>query len=205
MTLREAGAGSLAEEMEGDSDFEANSRRVRLEALANYCRTAIKFFDTGVITQKKQLFKGPDLSRITSVMPDLEPIIQARWIEAQRCQHARAYFAAVIMMGSILEALLLARASQAPSNAYQASAAPKDRAGKAVAIHDWTLNALIDVAVECRWLKSDRGSFSHALRNSRNVVHPYEHARSRADFDEATCKVCWQVLNASVDDLLASL
>jgi hypothetical protein len=205
MTLREAGAATLADEMERDSDFDANSRRVRLEALANYCRTAIKFFDTGVITQKKPLFKGPDLSQLTSVMPDLERIIQARWLEAQRCQHAHAYLAAVIVMGSILEALLLARASQAPSRAYQATSAPKDRTGKAVAIHEWTLSALIDVSVECGWLKSDRGNFSHALRNSRNVVHPYEHARSRADFDEATCKVCWHVLNASVDDLLAGV
>lgn len=204
MTLREAGAGTLADEMEKDSDFEANSRRVRLEALANYCKTALKFFDTGAIAPRKQLFKAPDLTKITAIMPDLEPIIQTRWLEAQRCQHAKAYFASVIMMGSILEALLLARASAKPSESYQASAAPKDKTGRALAIHDWTLSTLIDVAVQCKWLKSDRGSFSHALRVSRNVVHPYEHARSQADFDEATCKVCWQVLNASVDDLLAT-
>jgi hypothetical protein len=74
-----------------------------------------------------------------------------------------------------------------------------------VAVHEWSLNTLIDVAVSSGWLKTDRGGFSHALRQSRNIVHPYEHARSRADFDEATCKVCWQVLNASVDDLLASI
>src|SRR5207253_1433757 len=83
-------SASLVEEMERDSDFETNSRRVRLEALANYCRTALKFFDTGALKQKKQLFKGPDLTKITQVMPDLEPIIQARWLEAQRCQHSSA-------------------------------------------------------------------------------------------------------------------
>jgi hypothetical protein len=206
MVLRDAGASALVNEMERDSDFEANSRRVRLEALANYCRTALKFFDTGALQQKKQIFRGPDLSKITQIMPDLEPVIQARWLEAQRCQHSGAFLAAVIMMGSILEALLLARCSMSPSDAYQSAAAPKDRSsGKAIAIHDWSLSVLIDVCVAKTWVKTDRGRFSHALRQSRNIVHPYEQARSGADFDEATCKVCWQVLNASVDDLLASI
>src|SRR5689334_8328250 len=53
MVLREAGANALVDKMEEDSDFEANSRRVRLEALANYCRTAMKFFDTGALQQRK--------------------------------------------------------------------------------------------------------------------------------------------------------
>jgi hypothetical protein len=205
MVLREAGANALVDAMEQDSDFAANSRRVRLEALANYCRTALKFFDTGALQQRKQLFKAPDLTKITQIMPGLEPIIQARWIEAQRCQHSGAFLAAVILMGSILEALLLARCSMSPSDAYQSNVAPKDRSGKSVAIHDWALSVLIDVAVSKAWLKTDRGGFSHALRQSRNIVHPYEHARSGANFDESTCKVCWQVLNASVDDLVASV
>jgi hypothetical protein len=206
MILRDAGTRALLDEIERDSDFQANSRRVRLEALAHHCRTALKFFETGALEQTKQLLGGPDLAKITCIMPDLEGVIQCRWLEAQRCQHAGAFLAAVIIMGSILEALLLARCSSSPAEAYQSPAAPKDRAsGKAIAVHDWPLSTLIDVAVSRQWLKMDRGSFSHALRQSRNIVHPYEHARSRADFDEGTCKVCWQVLNASVDDLLASI
>jgi hypothetical protein len=206
MVLRDAGATALVEEMERDSDFQANSRRVRLESLANYCRTALRFFETGALEQKKQIFKGPDLTNITQIMPDLEPIIQSRWIEAQRCQHAGAYLAAVILMGSILEGLLLARCSTDPSEAFRSPAAPKDRrTGVSIPLHEWKLSALIDVSVSTSWLKLDRGKFSHALRESRNIVHPYEQARSGANFDEATCKVCWQVLNASVDDLLASI
>ena len=70
MILRDAGASALIEEMDRDTDFAANGRRVRLEALANYCRTALKFFETGVLKQKKQLFRGPDLTRIAGIMPD---------------------------------------------------------------------------------------------------------------------------------------
>jgi hypothetical protein len=205
MILRNAEANTLLGDMESDSDFEANSRRDRLEALANYCRTALKFFDSGALQQDRQLFKGPDLSKITGIMPNLEQIIQSRWLEAQMCQHSGAYLASIILMGSILGALLLARCSMSPPDAYQSPSAPKDRNRKPIPYHEWSLNTLIDVSVSRSWLKTDRGRFSHALRQSRNIVHPYEHARSGANFDEATCKVCWQVLNASVDDLLGSI
>lgn len=205
LILRDAGADALLEEIDKDPDFTANSRRVRLEAVSNHCATALRFFDTGLIQPKKSLFRAPVLTKITAAMPDLESVVQARWLEAQRCQHAKAYVAAVVMMGSVLEALLLARCSMSSSRAYQSAAAPRDRMGKNVALPDWNLHSLIEVAVEQRWLKSDRGKFSHALRESRNIVHPYEHARSRANFDEATCTTCWHVLNSSVEDLLASV
>ena len=104
-------------------------------------------------------------------------------------------------MGSILEALLLAKALTAQSDAYKASGAPRKK-DVVLAIQDWNLSSLIDVAVELSWLKVDRGKFGHALRESRNVVHPWQHAAINADFDGATCKTCWEVLNASVDDLL---
>lgn len=203
--LQEGGAVQLLEQLQQDPDFEANSRRIRLEALANYCRTAIRFFDGGLVGQKKTLVRAPDLSKLTNILPDLDSVIQDRWLEAQKCQHAKAYLAAVIIMGSILEALLLARASMSPGDAYQSHACPKDKAGKAIAIPNWSLHTLIEVAVERGWLKVDRGKFSHALRDSRNVVHPWEHVRSRADFDEATCGTSWHVLNASVQDLLSSV
>jgi hypothetical protein len=73
-----------------------------------------------------------------------------------------------------------------------------------LAIQDWSLNSLIDVAVDVRWIKIDRGKFSHALRESRNVVHPWVEATTGANFDLATCRTSWEVLQASVDDLLAS-
>src|SRR5450432_2432937 len=71
MILRDAGASALLDEMEKDADFEVNSRRVRLEALGNYCRTTLKFFQTGAVQQQKQLIRGPDLTKMTHVMPEL--------------------------------------------------------------------------------------------------------------------------------------
>lgn len=110
------------------------------------------------------------------------------------------------MMGSILEGLLLARALQSVDKAYQARAAPKDnKTGKPLALPTWTLNSLLDVAIELGWIKKDRGEFGHALRQSRNIVHPWAHVTSGADLDEGTAKTSWSVLVSAVDDLIASV
>lgn len=197
---------TFVDEMSANADFDAQSRRVRLEALAGYIRSAIKFIESGSIAKpKKVILAPPDVSRLTAALPNLKDAIERRWKEAQKCVHVECFTSAVIMMGSILEGLLLARANLAPAEAYQSSKAPRDRQGKVPAIQDWSLNSLIDVAVDVGWLKTDRGKFSHALRESRNVVHPWVEVTTRANFDLATCKTSWGVLEASVDDLLASI
>jgi hypothetical protein len=197
---------SLLSSMSEDIDFQANSRRVRLEALAGYIRSALKFLDTGAFEKpKKVIHAPPDFSRLTSSVPGLKDELDKRWREVQRCIHVEAFTSAVILMGSILEGLILARAQLAASDAYRSHRAPKDKTGKVIAIHNWSLSNLIDVATDVGWLKTDRGRFSHALRESRNVVHPWQAVLSRANFDEATCKTSWHVLDSSVDDLVRSL
>ena len=193
-------------DMDGNLDFQVNSRRVRLEALAGYVRTAIKFVDTGAFEKPKKLIHPPpDYSRLTISIPGLKEELDRRWREAQKCVHVGAYTSAVIMMGSILEGLLLARAQASASTAHLSARAPKDKSGKSLGIQHWTLSALIDVATDVGWIKTDRGKFSHALRDSRNVVHPWQAVTTQASFDAATCTTSWHVLSSSVDDLLVSL
>ncbi len=194
----------LTNDLEKDMDFTANSRRVRLEALAHYCESAIRFYNSGLVAQQDKIEPCPDISKLAATMPNLESVIMSRWIEAQKCQHSGCYLSSIIMMGSILEALLMARTSMNLSDAYAAKNAPK-KDGKPKQFHEWNLNNLIEVAVELSWIKTDRGKFSHALRESRNVVHPYVEVTTKANFDESTCKTSWEVLKASVKDLLGSL
>ncbi len=198
--------GEFLTRMGADENFEANSRRVRLETLAEYIYSAIKFLEAGGVTPpKKQIIAPPDYDRLTQATPGLQAIIDSRWREAQRCQHVKAYTSAVVMMGSVLEGLLLCRAQLAPSEAYQSPRAPKNHEGKGVAIPDWNLNALIEVAVDRGWVKSDRAKFSHAMRESRNVVHPWNHLATKANFDDATCRTSWEALRAAVGDLINSI
>jgi|GEM_PF-1355535 len=193
-------------EMESNADFQANSRRVRLETLASYIRNAINFLNIeGASRPKKVIIPPPTLTKLTKTMPGLDEVINNRWREAQKCQHVQAYTAAIVLMGSILEALLLCRACLTLPETYQSSKTPRTKEGKIPAVQDWNLSTLIDVATERGWLKMDRGKFGHALRESRNVVHPWVEVTMRANFDDATCRTSWEVLLASVNDLLASV
>ncbi len=198
---------SLLDDMNADLDFQANSRRVRLEALANYVKSAIKFLDTGTFAKPKKLIHPPpDFSKLTSTVPGLNEELSGRWREAQKCIHVDAFTSAIIMMGSILEGLIIARIQLSISLAYQSPRCPKDRhTGKPISVHDWTLSTLIDVATDLGWLKPDRAKFGHALRDSRNVVHPWQAVITKTSFDAATCRTSWSVVDASVADLMESL
>ena len=99
----------LISSMDGDKDFEANSRQVRLEALCNYVNSALTLLGSGAIKTTKRITRAPDVSRITTTMPGLKELVDDRWLEAQKCQHSGANLAAVVLMGSILEGLLLSR------------------------------------------------------------------------------------------------
>lgn len=150
---------------------------------------------------EKPIDTPPDFRRL--VQDDsLAEILYLRWEEAQRCARAAAYLSAVVMMGSILEGVLLHKVEQDPKTANQASSSPKDRSGKPKPIHEWGLSSLIDVAHEVGWLQGDVKRFSHALRDSRNVVHPYVQRLQRDRPDGDTCSICWQVVRAAVADLL---
>lgn len=143
----------------------------------------------------------PDFDRLVQDS-SLADILTFRWAEAQRCFRADAHLSAIVMMGSILEGVLLHKAEHNLRTANQAKAAPRDRTGAVRPISDWSLSALVDVAHEVGWLQGDVKRFSHALRESRNIVHPYVQRLSKDRPDGDTCRICWQVVRAAVADLL---
>ena len=176
-----------------------------LEVVLDGVRPRLREVQAGVPPQKP---KGsvheppPDFARL-GVEPRLAEILAGRWNDAQKCVDAGVHLSAVIMMGSVLEGVLLSKAESNLSTVYKAAAAPKDKsAGKPKALQDWSLSSLIDVAHEVGWLQGDVKRFSHSLRESRNIVHPYFHRTQPDDPDAGTCSICWQVVRAAVSDLL---
>jgi len=143
---------------------------------------------------------APDFGRIVTDGA-LADILKFRWEEAQRCVTGGAHLAAVVMMGSVLEGALLHKVERDPATAGRANSSPKDRTGKTKPIGDWGLSSLIDVAHEVGWLQGDVKRFSHALRDYRNVVHPYLQRQSGDCPDADTCSICWQVVRAAIADL----
>lgn len=129
-------------------------------------------------------------------------ILSERWVEAQRCVDGQAYLAAIIIMGSLLEGLLLGICQRNPAIANACSCAPKDsRTGKVKHFAEWSLAEMIDVAHNVGWLGLDVKRFSHALRSFRNLVHPYEQMATKANPDGDTSNISWLVVQAAVNDL----
>jgi hypothetical protein len=143
----------------------------------------------------------PDFARLVTDA-SLADILIFRWAEAQRCFRADAHLSSMVMMGSILEGVLLHKVEHNMKAVNQAKAAPKEKTGTVKPIQDWSLSSLIDVAYEVGWLPGDVKRFSHALRESRNIVHPYVQRLSKDRPDGDTCRICWQVVRAAVADLL---
>jgi uncharacterized protein with HEPN domain len=66
---------------------------------------------------------------------------------------------------------------------------------------DWTLNDFINIARDLNLVGEDVKKFSHALRDFRNYIHPYQQMSSGFNPDGHTAKICWQVLQAAITQL----
>jgi hypothetical protein len=140
-----------------------------------------------------------DIRMLTAAMPALNDVIVSRWREGHACSAAGCHTACEIMMGSVLEGLLLGRALLSPEEALASSAAPATRQ-----IRNWHLSALIDVAIERRWVRGSMKGCSHVLRRYRNAVHPWEQATAAMPFDAKTYRSCTKLLRVIVSDLVVS-
>lgn len=146
------------------------------------------------------IIETPDFDKLTNDS-GLASILKYRWKEINNCLKGEAYLAAIILMGSVLEGVLLAFVRKHPREANQASSAPKYKDGKIKQFGEWNLNDLINVAHDCGWIQLDIKRFSHILRDYRNLVHPWEQ-RTRQEFpNEGTTRICLEVVHAAISDL----
>lgn len=150
-------------------------------------------------------FLDKDFGKISvntlSIDSSLLPILENRLKEARLCLQVGASLSVIFLCGSILEGILLGVALQNPRQFNQASNSPKDKSGKVKPFHDWSLAQFIDVACELKLLQIDVKKFSHALRDFRNYIHPYQQMASNFAPDQHTAKICMQVLKAAIAGL----
>jgi hypothetical protein len=141
----------------------------------------------------------PDFDKL-NLEVGISEILQQRWVEIQKCIDVNATVSAVIMMGSMLEGFLMGTIQKKPQIANSASNAPK-KDNKVKHFADWTLGEMIDVAHEIGWIQLDVKKFSHALRDFRNIIHPYQQLAYRVSPDIDTCKISWLVVQAACNDI----
>jgi hypothetical protein len=158
-------------------------------------------FDFTPKTEERELkpLPPPDFSKL-SLEAGVAEILDKRWIEIQKCIDVGATTSAVIMMGSMLEGFLLGTMQRYPKISNTATNAPV-RDGKVKHFADWSLSEMIDVAHEIGWIQLDVKKFSHALRDFRNIIHPYQQLALKTYPDIDTCNISWLVVQAACNDI----
>lgn len=146
-----------------------------------------------------QEFKRIDLNKL-GIDGVITSILNQRIDEIKKCLNAKASLATIFLCGSSLEGILLGIATKFPKEFNSSVSSPK-KDGKVLQFQDWTLANFIDVAHSAGLLGEDVKKFSHALRDFRNYIHPYQQQLSRFNPDEHTAKICWQVLQAAISQL----
>lgn len=132
----------------------------------------------------------------------ISSILRQRVDEIKRGLSAKTPLAVIFLCGSTLEGILLGIACTKPQDFNQSALSPKDKVtGSVKHFSNWTLNDFINVARDLGLVGEDVKKFSHALRDFRNYIHPYEQMSSNFDPDEHTAKICWQVLQAAISQL----
>lgn len=188
----------ISEDLKFPQNKIVKAKDVLSELNANSSKKPIDSTET--LTDKFSTFSLEHLQKIDLSL-DYQRLLIDRIMEFERCMNSECYLSAMILCGSILEALLLETASKNFTIYNQTKASPKDKDDKPLRIAFWTLNNLIQTAVEVGSLKADIHKFSEHLRDFRNYVHPRAQIAASFNPDEHTCKIAMAVLNASIADL----
>jgi hypothetical protein len=123
--------------------------------------------------------------------PQFAKVLQGRLDEARTCTDNGCHVAAIIMLGSLLEGVLL----DALHTRMGATAAPPQQR---------TLHELINLARQHHLIGVDVQKFCHTLRDYRNLVHPHKQVRMGEPPDRDTVDMCWPVVHATLNDLAAA-
>ena len=137
---------------------------------------------------------------------DITNILLLRIEEIKNCMTAHAPLAAIILLGSVLEGILLGIAKQMPKQFNQSNSAPKNATNNAVKrFQEWSLANFIDVAFDLELINEDVKRYSQGLRDFRNYIHPDVQLTSKFNPNDETAKISFQVLKAAIFQLSKSI
>ncbi len=151
----------------------------------------------------KQEFSQIDIS-LLKLDYNFEEIIKQRLREIELSLNSGASLSVIFLCGSTLEGLLLNIATQNPQKFNKSKSAPKNKDGKVKALHDWTLDSLINVSHDVGIIKLDIKKFSHTLKDFRNYIHPRQQASQNFNPDKHTAEISWKVLQATIANLIGT-
>jgi hypothetical protein len=130
----------------------------------------------------------------------LRSIIQRDYDELQKVKGANATLSRIILCGRIIEALLLDAMLRNPSKANAAKNTPKEK-GKPMPCENWSLNDLLEVAIELGFVRAGHEKQSHGVREFRNLVHPGWELRSGLSVQDPEANIAEEFLRIVLRDL----
>src|SRR5215475_11514249 len=110
--------------------------------------------------------------------PMIRSVLSDYFAQASKALVAESYLGAVVGFGAVVEGLLIWALQQRDAQARATTAARNYRAEP---IERWKLEDLIDVSKELGVIDEPE----HAVRDWRNLVHPYRRIRGSPRFDHA--------------------
>lgn len=181
-----------------DQILHQECQKIATRLMGNQAPKTVETFSTEDEFISKE-FKNISLDRL-GLDDRITDVLKQRLEEIRKCLNAKASLATVFLCGSSLEGILLGISSKYPREFNQSRCAPtKD--GKVLPLHSWTLANFIDTAREVGILGEDVKKYSHALRDFRNYIHPYQQLMSGFSPHEHTAKISWQVLQAAIYEI----
>lgn len=142
----------------------------------------------------------PDFVHLTRDVT-LAGMLESRRWEILVCMKHKAYLAAIILMGSVLEGVMLSVIHNNPKEANASPQAPRDQHGRVKHFADWTLAELSEVARERGWIAPADNKPLHLLKEYRKLIHPWEQRARNESPDEANCRECHREFVALLADI----
>lgn len=139
--------------------------------------------------------------RIKNINEDTYQVIDQRIKEAQKCIENDCPLAAIFLIASTLEGILLEEAESNSQVIMSSDKVPRDKQDKIIQLDKWTLNNLIVVCTDVDMLSQNSSYYGGRLRGVRNFMHPREQLRQNFNPNLHLAKISLQVLRSCLDDI----
>jgi hypothetical protein len=139
--------------------------------------------------------------RIKNINEDTYQVIDQRIKEAQKCIENDCPLAAIFLIASTLEGILLEEAESNSQVIMSSDKVPRDKQDKIIQLDKWTLNNLIVVCTDVDMLSKNSSYYGGRLRGVRNFIHPREQLRQNFNPNLHLAKISLQVLRSCLDDI----
>ena len=152
------------------------------EAVRTYLRRAIASIEGELEDAGPEDIAGPTLQFSFVKDQNLRDIIERDYPELLTAFAASCKKSALVLAGSIIEAILLDHVQQNLTNALKAKSVPNSNDPLR-----WSLEEFINVSAELRPELAPLQTMSHAIRRYRNLVHPAVEIKSpmKVEIEEA--------------------